>query len=173
MATSKPKVITQHCIKSHFFDEVIKLPVGVKIIAVNFEVGFAIKRMSQVVPERLVEAGVTYICKSDPSLELNGRLTGTRAQMKQAAALICEAAGLNPKTMRVKRMEVAVGKNIGVFHRMTKKIPAADDKVERHVVLGLIKWEGDENAIARACSTKPYQCKFDTQLIRTVLCSEA
>jgi hypothetical protein len=93
--------------------------------------------------------------------------------MNQALAVICEASALSSKTVRVKRMEVAVGKNVGVFHRMTKKLPAADDKVERHVVLGLIKWDGDENAIAKACSTKPYQCKFDTQLIRTVLCNEA
>ena len=175
MATARPKVIIQHCIKSHFFNEVIKLPTAVKIIAINFEVGFAIKRMSQTIPKKMADAGVTYICKSDPSLEISGRLTGSRSRMSLDVNTICKIAGLNPNTVRVKRLEVAVGvgdKNQGVFHRMTKKLAAADDKVERHVVLGLIKWDGDENAIARACSTKKYKCKFDTQIIRTVLCEE-
>lgn len=175
MATARPKVIIQHCIKSHFFDEVMKLPTAVKIIAINFEVGFAIKRMSQVIPQKMADAGVTYICKSDPSLEINGRLTGRRARMKLDVNTICKGAGLNPNTVRVKRMEVAVGagdKNQGIFHRMTKKLAGPDDKVERHVVLGLIKWDGDESSIARACSTKKYKCKFDTQLIRTVLCEQ-
>lgn len=175
MATAKPKVITQHCIRSHFFDEVMKLPASVKIISINFEVGFSIKRMSQVISKKMADAGVTNICKSDPSVEIAGRLTGSRARMKVDVDTICKEAGLNPKTVRVKRMQVAVGandKNMGVFHRMTKKIPAADDKVERHVVLGLIKWDGDEKAIARACATNPYKCKFDTQIIRTVLCEE-
>ncbi len=174
MAT-KPKVIIQHCIKSHFFDEVMKLPTTVKIIAINFEVGFAIKRMSQPISEVLVNAGVTYVCKSDPSLEISGRLTGSRASMKANLDLVCERSGLNRKTVRVKRMEVVCGKNDknqGIFHRMTKKLAGPDDKVERHVVLGLIKWDGDENAIARACSTNKYKCKFDTQVIRTVLCEE-
>ena len=175
MATARPKVIIQHCIKSHFFSEVMTLPTEVKIIAINFEVGFAIKRMSQTIPQVMADAGVTYICKSDPSLEINGRLTGSRTKMKSDVATICKAAGLNPNTVRVKRLEVAVGagdKNMGIFHHMTKKLAGPDDKVERHVVLGLIKWDGDENAIARACSTKKYKCKFDTQIIRTVLCEE-
>ena len=175
MATARPKVIIQHCIKSHFFNEVMGLPPAVKIIAINFEVGFAIKRMSQVIPQKMADAGVTYICKSDPSLEISGRLTGSRSKMKLDVMLICKETGLNPNTVRVKRMEVAVGAgdvNMGVFHRMTKKIAAADDKIERHVVLGLIKWDGDENAIARACSAKKYKCKYDTQLIRTVLCEQ-
>lgn len=175
MATARPKVITQHCIKSHFFDEVMKLPATVKIIAINFELGFSIKRMSQVIPEAMANAGVTYICQSDPSLEITGRLTGSRAKMKRDVATICRRAGLDQKTVRVKRMEVATGagdKHSGVFHRMTKKLAGPDDKVERHVVLGLIKWDGDEKAIARACSTNKYKCKFDTQVIRTVLCEE-
>jgi hypothetical protein len=172
---ARPKIIIQHCIKSHFFNEVIKLPASVKIIAINFEVGFAIKRMSQVIPQSMADAGVTYICKSDPSIEINGRLTGTRARMKLDILSICKDAGLNPNTVRVKRMEVATGlrdKHQGVFHRMTKKLAGPDDKVERHVVLGLIKWDGDESVIAQACSTKKYKCKFDTQMIRTVLCEE-
>jgi len=176
MATARPKVIIQHCIKSHFFEEVMKLPPSVKIIAINFEVGFAIKRMSQVIPKKMADAGVTYICKSDPSLEISGRLTGSRSRMSLDAHTVCKLAGLNPKTVRVKRMEVAVGakdKNQGVFHRMTKKLAGPDDKVERHIVLGLIKWDGDESAIARACATKKYKCKFDTQIIRTVLCEQA
>ena len=175
MVQSRAKVITQYCIKSHFFDEVMKLPTAVKIIAINFELGFAIKRMSQVIPQKMSDNGVTYICKSDPSLEIAGRLTGSRSSMKTAVLAIAKDAGLNPKTVRVKRMEVAVGandKHQGIFHRMTKKLAGPDDKIERHVVLGLIKWDGDEKTIAKACTTNAYRCKFDTQVIRTVLCEE-
>jgi hypothetical protein len=172
----KPKVITQHCIKSHFFEEVMKLPDTVKIISISFEFGFAIKRMSQIVPTSMAKCGVNAVRTSDPSFEVEGKLVGSRKHMKECVAKICQRFNLNPKTFRVKRMQVTVGKgdkNHGVFHRMQKLIPGDDDKVSRRTVLGLVRWEGSESAIASACHTNPFKCKYDTQIIRTVLCEEA
>lgn len=167
-----PKVITQHCIKSHFFDEVMKLPKAVKILSVQFEAGFAIKRLSQPVSATMNGWGVTAIRKSDPSVEVEGRLSGARAAMKANILAITGALRLKSNTVRVKRMVVSVGKNIGTFHRMQKLIPGDDNKISRKTVLGLVKWEGSEKAIAKACHTNPFNCKYTTQVIRTVLCEE-
>lgn len=173
VTTAKP--ITQYCIKSHFFNEVIKLPTDVKILSINFEIGWAMKRMSQSIPTQQASNGVTYACKTDPSMEVSGKLVGSRASMKTCIDDICAHYGLNPNTVRVKRMEVAVGKNdkhTGVFHRMTKKVTGDDGKISQIRVLGLIKWDADEIAIAKAVQAHPYKCKFTTQAVRTVMCEE-
>lgn len=167
----KPKVITQHCIKSHFFEEVIRLPKEIKIVNIVFEVGFAIKRLSQPVPAKLEGCGVRAIRKSDPSVEVDGQLAGSRKHMAECVHTICNSLGLKANTVRVKRMTVDVGKNRGVFHRMQKLMPEGE-KVTRKTVLGLIKWDGSEVAIAKACHTKPFMCTYTTQLVRTVLCEE-
>lgn len=167
----KQKAVVQHCIRSHFFDEVMRLPNAVKITSIFFEVGFAIKRLSQPVPTALVNRGVTAIRKSDPSVEVDGRVTGSRKKMTADVRTICNALRLNTNTVRVKRMTVQVGKNIGVFHRMQKVVPEGD-KMSRKTVLGLVKWEGNENEIAKACNTNKFKCRFDTQVIRTVICEE-
>jgi len=39
-------------------------------------------------------------------------------------------------------------------------------------VLGLIKWDADEQRIAKAVQAHPYTCKFTTQAVRTVMCEE-
>jgi hypothetical protein len=166
------KTMVQYCIKSHFFDEVIKLPEEVRIVSLQFEVGFAIKRLSQPIPLALVKCGITAIRKSDPSLEVEGRLTGSRASMVTAVNSICKAIELRRNTVRVKRMVVKVGDNEGVFHRMQKKLRGDDSKVHRVTVLGLVKWTGDEEEIVQACNANPYHCKFDTHVVHTVLCDE-
>lgn len=168
----EPKVITQYCIKGHFFNEVMELPDDVKIVQIQFEVGFAIKRLSQPIPLALAKCGITAIRKSDPSLEVEGRLTGARSSMLTNINAICKAIELKRNTVRVKRMVVKVGENEGVFHRVQKLIPGDDNKVSRRTVLGLVKWNGDEEAIAAACNANAFQCKYDTQMIRTVLCDE-
>jgi hypothetical protein len=175
MGKTTAKPITQYCIKSHFFNEVIKLPKEVKIVSINFEIGWAMKRMSQNIPQNMAGCGVTYACKTDPSMEVTGKLVGSRKNMSDCIDLICAHYGLNPKTVRVKRMEVATGNNdkhLGVFHRMTKKITGDDGKISQIRVLGLIKWDTDEIAIARAVQAHPYKCKFTTQAVRTVMCEE-
>ena len=169
----KPKVITQHCIKSHFFNEVMRLPATVKIVSIQFEVGFAIKRLSQPVSTLLTNCGVTAVRKSDPSVEVEGRLTGSRANMVKNIGIICKQLGLKTNTVRVKRMTVQVGESLGVFHRMQKMIPGDDEKVRRMTVLGLVKWtDGKEKSIANACHTNTFKCQYTTQMVRTVLCEE-
>lgn len=167
-----PIPITQQCIKKHFFSEVMLLPKEVKIISINFEVGLSMKRMSVPVSSALTELGVTAIRNADPSVEVDGRVVGSRKQMKEALNTITSSLGLNVNTVRVRRMTVEVGKNIGVFYRMNKKLPDGD-KVKRMTVLGLVKWTGDETAIANACHTNVYKCTYTTQMIRTVLCEES
>ena len=171
----KSKTITQHCIKSHFFNEVMDLPKDVKIISIQFEVGFAIKRLSRPVPTKMVGLGVTAVVQSDPSVEITGRLTGSRTSMKSAIVDICKQYDLKTNSVRVKRMQVASGKNdknMGVFHRMTKMIPDDEGKAKRNVVLGLVKWDGSETDVANACNTNPFSCKYDIQTVRTVICEE-
>ena len=168
----KPKVITQHCIRSYFFDEVMRLPEEIKIVSVQFEVGFAIKRLSQPVPKAMALCGVSTIRKSDPSVEVEGKLVGTRAQMSTKITDVCKTLSLKKNTVRVKRMVVKIGANEGVFHRMQKMIPGDDNKVARRTVLGLVKWTGSETIIAKACHTNVFKCQYSTQIIRTVLCEE-
>ncbi len=171
----KGKIITQHCIKNHFFNEVMELPKDVKIISLQFEVGFAIKRLSRPVPTKMSDLGVTAVRQSDPSVEIEGRLVGTRTSMKSAIKDICDKYDLKTNTVRVKRMQVATGKddkNLGVFHRMTKMIPDDEGKTRRNTVLGLVKWDGSETGIANACRTNSFSCKYDIQTIRTVICEE-
>ena len=168
----KPKTITQHCIKARFFEEVMKLPTEVKITSIDFDLGFTMKRLSEPVPSVLINAGVTALRKTTPSVEVTGRLTGTRTSMTKHVKTICDKLELKTNTVRVRRMTVQVGKNVGVFVRMTKKIPYSDEKLRRTTVLGLVKWEGSEAAIAKACNTNKFKCKYDVQTIRTVICEE-
>lgn len=173
MTTIKPKPITQHCIKSHFFAEVMmNLPKAVKITSIQFEVGFAIKRLSRPITASMANCGVSAVRKSEPSVEIDGHLVGTRDAMKKNVKTICDNFGLKTNTVRVKRMTIEVGKMLGVFHRMQKTVPAGDDKVGRRTVLGLVKWEGDEDKIAKACHTNPFKCSYTVQTVRTVLCEE-
>lgn len=171
--TVVPKVITQHCIKSHFFNEVMKLPEDVTITSIVFECGFAIKRQSQQIPVALAGCGVSAIRKSDPSMEVEGKLTGKRSRMIKDIATICKELDLKTNTVRVKRMTLTVGNDLGVFQRMQKMLPSeTNDKLKRVTVLGLVKWDGDEVKIANTCNAKAFKCKYDTQIIRTVICEE-
>ena len=173
VAKGEATPIMQYCIKSHFFDEVMKLPEAVKIVELVFETGFAMKRMSEPITTKLADHGVTAMRKTDPSMEVEGKLTGTRNKMKTDIKAICDETGLNPKTVRVRRLVIDVKENQGHFARMTKMVPAGEDgKPRRLTVLGLLRWDGDENAIAKACSAKKFNCKYDTQIVRTVICEE-
>ena len=171
--TQTAKSITQHCIRGHFFNEVMKLPAAVKIKEITFETGFAMKRMSEPITTKMEGHGVTYLSKTDPSMEVGGKLVGTRDSMKKSIKEICSEYGLAQNTVRVRRMVVAVGKNEGTFTRLSKKLPDGDEgKLRRVTVLGLMRWDGNENEIAKACSTNKFKCKYDTQIVRTVICQE-
>ena len=88
----------------------MQLPKDVNIESIIFEVGFAIKRHSQPIPTLLSGHGVTAIRKSDPSVEVDGKLTGTRAGMKSCVGVICKSLDLKANTVRVKRMTVTTNK---------------------------------------------------------------
>jgi hypothetical protein len=168
----KTKPINQYCIKGHFLEEILGcIPEKVKIDEVAFEVGFAIKRMTISASSSLKAKGVTSVRSTEPSVEVEGKLYGSRKQILSNAKDICSAYSLNPKTVRIKRMLVSCNGNTGVLHRMTKMIPDKE-RVRRVAVLGLVKWEGDEKALASSLTASTFICRYDTQIVRIVLCEE-
>lgn len=173
-ATIKP--VTQFAINGHFFQEIMQLPKQVNIVELRFELGFAIKRHSMPIDPTMAGYGVTGLRRTEPSIEVDGLLKGTRDNMKKCAKAICEEYGQRLECMRVKRLKVTVNNKEGTFNRTTKLLPVGDEgKIQRRRVLGLDKWEGGpagEKLIAKGCSASEYSCKYSTQVVRTVVCDE-
>lgn len=167
------KPIYQWCIKTTYFNEVMQLPKDVKIVSLSFEVGFSLKREVSVVPKALANLGVTYMRQPTASVEARGILSGkSRAQMKTTMQSICTELQLPIKHVRIIRMEVGTKEGTATFTRMTKKIEIGDGKTEMMKVLGIVRSDGDESNIINLCGAKKFVCKYDTQLVRTVICSE-
>jgi len=168
-----PKEITQFCLPEVRVIEVLKmLPKKVKIVSLAFESGIAVKRVKKPVSIALEKCGVRTINETDPSLCVYGIWTGSREKMKEDLDLICNELGIPINTVRVKRMEVTVGKNAGTFHKIQKHVEGDDEKLRRQTVLALVKWDGQEKAVAQACNANTFACKYDIQTIRTVICKE-
>ena len=107
-----------------------------------------------------------------------GWLPGLLEQLKAKFSSELEKAGLGVVPVEVygtlRRLVVNVGKHQGVFVTMMKMLPTGDDgKLKRHQVLGLVKWDGSETAIAKGCSANTFKCTYATQVTRTVVCEEA
>lgn len=173
MGKLKPQEdITQWCLKSHFFDEVMKLPKEVKIEKIRFELGSTMKKHSLPIPPNLKKLGVSYMRESHPSFEVEGTFEfPKRADYEKAADELCTEVNMKRNTLRVKRLVLSVKGNRGVFARTSKTIKG-EEKSERKTVLGMFEWEGNANEIAKALSAGKFACKFEKHTVTSVFCEE-